>query len=134
MKHQVDSTSKLLFNTTKIHQLISTKSQSQVVVNERDSRVKSQILPTVINLKYYSSSILSKSSKPVSYVPLKVFFYLIFRSGVFRFRSKQSYYTKWKYTYRSPRMFVGTTWNACNPGYHQSYFGAIRHNHSTFKH
>lgn len=54
-----------------------------------------------------------------------------FKSNTFRFKSQASAYEFYRYKFRFVRIFKGTGWNAFKPGYHQSYYGALRYNHNT---
>lgn len=53
-----------------------------------------------------------------------------FKSNVFRFKYQDSAYEFYRYKFRFVRIFKGTGWNAFQPGYHQSYYGALRRNHN----
>ena len=51
--------------------------------------------------------------------------------NTFRFKSEASAYEFYRYKFRFIRIFKGTHWNAYKPGYHQSYYGGLSHNHNT---
>lgn len=56
----------------------------------------------------------------------KLFMYLHLRRNIRRFKPRFNYYDTHRYQYRSYRSFVGTPWSFARPGYHQSFYEALR--------